>query len=129
MYAADMPADQISQALAVCAAANYLIFDGTKQGLGLALLCALACPASEVRGALRLPVLGGGSLAGIKHEALLCCCQKATPGANPAPQTGASALGLTLTSRPFPAPPLSLPAADADAHWPGVALPRRHRLH
>ena len=51
MYAADMPADQISQALAVCAAANYLIFDGTKQGLGLALLCALACPASEVRAA------------------------------------------------------------------------------
>jgi hypothetical protein len=48
MYAADMPADQISQALAVCAAANYLIFDGTKQGLGLALLCALACPASEL---------------------------------------------------------------------------------
>lgn len=43
-----MPADQISLALAACAAANYLAFDGTKQGLGLALLCALACPASEL---------------------------------------------------------------------------------
>jgi hypothetical protein len=48
LYAADVPADQISWALAFCAAANYLAFDGTKQGLGLALVCALICPASEV---------------------------------------------------------------------------------
>ena len=49
LYANDVPADQISLVLAACAAANYLVFDGTKQGLALALLCALACPASEVR--------------------------------------------------------------------------------
>ncbi|KAL4854971.1 hypothetical protein ACK3TF_004437 [Chlorella vulgaris] len=48
LYAADVPADQISWALAFCAAANYLAFDGTKQGLGLALVCALICPASEL---------------------------------------------------------------------------------
>lgn len=49
LYANDVPADQISWVLAACAAANYLVFDGTKQGLALALLCAVACPASEVR--------------------------------------------------------------------------------
>ena len=48
LYANNVPADQISMALAACAAANYLAFDGTKQGLALALLCALACPASEL---------------------------------------------------------------------------------
>ena len=48
LYDNNVPADQISWALAGCAAVNYLIFDGTKQGLALALLCALACPAAEV---------------------------------------------------------------------------------
>ena len=53
LYASDAPADQISQVLAVCAAVNYLVFDGTKQGLALALICALVCPASEVSAARR----------------------------------------------------------------------------
>lgn len=48
LYAADIPADQVSLALAACAAVNYLAFDATKQGLALALLCALACPAAEL---------------------------------------------------------------------------------
>ncbi|PRW59595.1 luminal binding Bip2 [Chlorella sorokiniana] len=48
LYANDVPADQISLVLAGCAAANYLVFDSTKQGLALALLCAVACPASEL---------------------------------------------------------------------------------
>lgn len=38
----------ICVALAICSFANYLIFDGSKQGLGLALLCAIAAPVSEL---------------------------------------------------------------------------------
>lgn len=49
LYAADVPADQIALVMAAAAAANYLVFDGTKQGMALALLCAVVCPASEVR--------------------------------------------------------------------------------
>lgn len=48
LYTNDVPADQISLVLAATAAANYLAFDSTKQGLALALLCALVCPASEL---------------------------------------------------------------------------------
>ncbi len=48
LYANEVPPDQISLILAGCAAANYLVFDATKQGLVLALLCALACPAAEL---------------------------------------------------------------------------------
>ncbi|PSC68359.1 luminal binding Bip2 [Micractinium conductrix] len=48
LYAADVSPDQISLALMGCAALNYLVFDGTKQGLALGLLCALVCPASEL---------------------------------------------------------------------------------
>ena len=48
MYAQQAPPDHIAAALAAAAAANYLAFDGTKQGLGLALLCALACPGAEL---------------------------------------------------------------------------------
>ncbi|KAL4458410.1 hypothetical protein ABPG75_013275 [Micractinium tetrahymenae] len=48
LYASEVPPDQISLILAACAAANYLVFDSTKQGLALALLCALACPAAEL---------------------------------------------------------------------------------
>ena len=90
MYAADMPADQISQALAVCAAANYLLFDGTKQGLGLALLCALACPASEVRRGVGarcwglVPALASLLLTGrlaMRPRACRCCRRKASPSA------------------------------------------------
>lgn len=48
MYANEVTPDHISAALAVCAATNYLVFDGTKQGLALAVLCAVACPGAEL---------------------------------------------------------------------------------
>lgn len=48
LYANEYSSSAICLALAACAAVNYLVFDGTKQGLGLALLCAVAAPASEL---------------------------------------------------------------------------------
>ena len=48
LYENSVPPEQISWALAACSAATYLAFDGTKQGLALALLCAVACPGAEV---------------------------------------------------------------------------------
>jgi heat shock protein 5 len=48
MYGNDVQSSTICLALAACAAANYLIFDSTKQGLALALLCALGAPLVEL---------------------------------------------------------------------------------
>lgn len=48
LYSNGASYDLICLALAGLAAANYLLFDGTKQGLVLALLCATAAPASEL---------------------------------------------------------------------------------
>ena len=43
-----VPYSQIAAILAACAAANWAIFDRTKQGLLLATLCGLAAPVSEL---------------------------------------------------------------------------------
>lgn len=43
-----MPFNKISLILAACSALNYLLFDGTKQGLTLAVLTAVAAPAAEL---------------------------------------------------------------------------------
>ncbi|GAB4822096.1 hypothetical protein N2152v2_009142 [Parachlorella kessleri] len=48
LYVSGMNFDTICCLLAVLAAANYLAFDGTKQGLFLALLCAIAAPGCEL---------------------------------------------------------------------------------
>lgn len=48
MYDDGVQFPQIAAALAVCAAANWLLLDGTKQGLLLATLCALGAPAAEL---------------------------------------------------------------------------------
>ena len=43
-----MPYSQIAAILAACAAANWAVFDRTKQGLLLATLCGLGAPISEL---------------------------------------------------------------------------------
>ncbi|CAL5226963.1 g9848 [Coccomyxa viridis] len=48
LYAQGVPYGQIAAILAACAAANWAIFDRTKQGLLLATLCGLSAPASEL---------------------------------------------------------------------------------
>lgn len=48
MYGNDVQSSTICLALALAAAANYLVFDSTKQGLALALLCALGAPLVEL---------------------------------------------------------------------------------
>lgn len=48
LYVEDYSSSTICLILAACAAINYLVFDGTKQGLFIALLCATAAPASEL---------------------------------------------------------------------------------
>lgn len=48
LYSNDYSSSSICLILAVLSAINYLIFDGTKQGLLLAVLCSIAAPASEL---------------------------------------------------------------------------------
>lgn len=48
LYNSDMQSSTICIVLALCAALNYLIFDSTKQGLALALFCALGAPLVEL---------------------------------------------------------------------------------
>lgn len=48
LYEAGVPFNKISLILAAASAVNYLLFDGTKQGLTLAVLSALAAPAFEL---------------------------------------------------------------------------------
>jgi len=48
MYSSDMKSSTICLALALCAAINYLVLDSTKQGLALAVLCALGAPLAEL---------------------------------------------------------------------------------
>lgn len=48
LYSNDVPYYQIGAMLAACDAVYWRVFDRTKQGLGLALLCAVAAPLSEL---------------------------------------------------------------------------------
>lgn len=48
LYTSHHPSELIAFALAAVAAVNYLAFDGTKQGLLLAAVCALGAPAVEL---------------------------------------------------------------------------------
>ena len=48
LYTSDVESSSICIVLALCAAINYLIFDSTKQGLALALLCAIGAPLLEL---------------------------------------------------------------------------------
>ena len=48
MYSDGAPFNTISLALAALAVANFLLFDGTKQGLALAVVCAVGAPAAEL---------------------------------------------------------------------------------
>lgn len=48
LYSNDVSSSTICLALAFCAAINYLLLDSTKQGLALALLCALGAPLFEL---------------------------------------------------------------------------------
>lgn len=48
LYTAGVPYGQISAVLAVTAVMNWLLFDGTPQGLVLASLCAVGAPTSEM---------------------------------------------------------------------------------
>lgn len=48
MYTSHHPSEIISVSMAAVAAINYLVFDGTKQGLLLATVCALGAPAIEL---------------------------------------------------------------------------------
>jgi endoplasmic reticulum chaperone BiP len=48
LYASHHPSELIAVILAALASINYLAFDGTKQGLALAALCAFGAPAIEL---------------------------------------------------------------------------------
>jgi heat shock protein 5 len=48
MFERSYPYWQISAVLAALAAANWKLFDGTKQGIALAAVCALVAPAAEL---------------------------------------------------------------------------------
>lgn len=48
MFDAGVPYGQISAVLAATAVLNWLLFDGTPQGLVLASLCAVGAPTSEL---------------------------------------------------------------------------------
>lgn len=48
LYESEQPAVVIGGALAAVTAANWALFDGTKQGLALAALCGLGAPAAEL---------------------------------------------------------------------------------
>ncbi|BDA49345.1 hypothetical protein COCOBI_13-4570 [Coccomyxa sp. Obi] len=48
LYTAGVPYGQISAVLAATAVLNWLLFDGTPQGLALASLCAVGAPTSEL---------------------------------------------------------------------------------
>lgn len=56
LYSHDYESNTICLILAACAALNYLVFDSTKQGLSLAVMVAVAAPATE------LLLMGGGHL-------------------------------------------------------------------
>jgi len=49
LYTNNVGSSSICVVLAACASLNYLIFDSTKQGLALAVLCALGAPAVPVK--------------------------------------------------------------------------------